>query len=57
LRSAEKWLGFSVRFTHAAAFELIETQLGLDARRIELYQSFGIIKTKSNPPFFNANDQ
>jgi hypothetical protein len=32
-----------------AAFELIETQLGLDARRIELYQSFGIIETKSNP--------
>jgi len=30
-----------------AAFELIETQLGLDARRIELYQSFGIIETKS----------
>ena len=30
-----------------AAFELMETQLGLDARRIELYQSFGIIETKS----------
>jgi hypothetical protein len=40
-----------------AAFELMETQLGLDARRIELYQSFGIIETKSNPPRSNANDQ
>jgi hypothetical protein len=28
---------------------LIETQLGLDARLMELYQSFGIIETKSNP--------
>jgi hypothetical protein len=40
-----------------AVCELRETHLGLAAKRIELYQSFGIIETKSKTPRSNANDQ